>query len=86
MSVKTKNLIEHVYIDNRTGKAIIAKANPNDSYTFYSANLINDNTSSIDTSSLKPIDDIIDYIEQNNLDINILSKKKTSIGGKVNGK
>lgn len=86
MGVKTKNLIEHVYVDNKTGKAIIARSNPNDSYMFYSANLISNDMNSIDTSSLKPIDDIIDYIEQNDLDITILSKKKTSMGGKVNGK
>lgn len=86
MHVKDKSLSERIYINHENGCVIVAKENNDDSYTFYSTNLSNNDPNNIDMASIKPIDDVIEYIQKNDLDINILSMKKTNTGGKVNGK
>ncbi len=75
--------IDNVYIDEKTGNAIFAKKKENGSYSFYGTRKNDDGSFCI--NELEPINDIFDYIEQNDIDVKILSKKDVSVGGK-NGK
>lgn len=72
-----------IYIDEKTGNAIFAKKKENGSYSFYGTSKNDDGSFCI--NELEPINDIFDYIEQNDIDVKILSKKDASVGGK-NGK
>ena len=72
-----------IYIDEKTGNAIFAKKKENGSYSFYGTRKNDDGSFFI--NELEPINDIFDYIEQNDIDVKILSKKDASVGGK-NGK
>lgn len=72
-----------IYIDEKTGNAIFAKKKENGSYSFYGTK--KDDDGSFCINELEPINDIFDYIEQNDIDVKILSKKDASVGGK-NGK
>ncbi len=72
-----------IYIDEKTGNAIFAKKKENGSYSFYETRKNDDGSFCI--NELEPINDIFDYIEQNDIDVKILSKKDASVGGK-NGK
>lgn len=72
-----------IYIDEKTGNAIFAKKKENGSYSFYGTRKNDDGSFCI--NELEPINDIFDYIEQNDIDVKILSKKDVSVGGK-NGK
>lgn len=72
-----------IYIDEKTGNAIFAKKKENGSYSFYGTRKNDDGSFCI--NELEPINDIFDYIEQNDIDVKILSKKYASVGGK-NGK
>ena len=72
-----------IYIDEKTGNAIFAKKKENGSYSFYGTRKNHDGSFCI--NELEPINDIFDYIEQNDIDVKILSKKDASVGGK-NGK
>lgn len=72
-----------IYIDEKTGNAIFAKKKENGSYSFYGTRKNADGSFCI--NELEPINDIFDYIEQNDIDVKILSKKDASVGGK-NGK
>lgn len=83
--IEEKKKDDSIYINYETGNVIIARKNENDSYTFY-ATYLNEEDNYVDISSLQPIDDIFDYIEKNNLDINVLSKKIEAVGEKKNGK
>lgn len=77
----------NIYIDSKTGNAIVVKKTESDSYSFYATKLIkNENHNDIDFEHLQPIDDIFDYIDENNLDINVYSKKMEELGVKKNGK
>lgn len=75
--------IDNIYIDEKTGNAIFAKRKENGSYSFYAIKRNNDDSFCI--NELEPINDIFDYIEQNDIDVKILSKKDVSVGEK-NGK
>ena len=72
-----------IYIDEKTCNAIFAKKKENGSYSFYGTRKNDDGSFCI--NELEPINDIFDYIEQNDIDVKILSKKDASVGGK-NGK
>lgn len=72
-----------IYIDEKTGNAIFAKKKENGSYSFYGTRKNDDGSFCI--NELEPINDIFDYIEQNDIDVKIFSKKDASVGGK-NGK
>ena len=72
-----------IYIDEKTGNAIFTKKKENGSYSFYGTRKNDDGSFCI--NELEPINDIFDYIEQNDIDVKILSKKGASVGGK-NGK
>lgn len=72
-----------IYIDEKTGNAIFAKKKENGSYSFYETRKNDDGSFCI--NELEPINDIFDYIEQNDIDVKIFSKKEASVGGK-NGK
>lgn len=72
-----------IYIDEKTGNAIFAKKKENGSYSFYETRKNDDGSFCI--NELEPINDIFDYIEQNDIDVKIFSKKDASVGGK-NGK
>ena len=72
-----------IYIDEKTGNAIFAKKKENGSYSFYVTRKNDDGCFCI--NELEPINDIFDYIEQNDIDVKILSKKDAIVGGK-NGK
>ena len=72
-----------IYIDEKTGNAIFAKKKENGSYSFYGTRKNDDGSFCI--NELEPINDIFDYIEQNDIDVKILSKKDAIVGGK-NGK
>lgn len=72
-----------IYIDEKTGNAIFVKKKENGSYSFYGIRKNDDGSFCI--NELEPINDIFDYIAQNDIDVKILSKKDISVGGK-NGK
>lgn len=77
----------NIYIDSKTGKAIVAKRTKSNSYSFYSTTVqINGSSNNIDFEHLQPIYDIFDYIDENNLDINVYSKRMEELGVKKNGK
>lgn len=77
----------NIYIDSKTGDVIVAKKTENDSYSFYATKMLNrENTNDIDLEHLQPINDIFDYIDEHNLDINIYSKKIAELGVRKNGK
>ena len=77
----------NIYMDYKTGDVIVAKKTENDSYSFYATKILNrENTSDIDFDHLQPINDIFDYIEEHNLDINVYSKKIAELGVRKNGK
>ena len=69
-----------IYIDEKTGNAIFAKKKENGSYSFYETRKNDDGSFCI--NELEPINDIFDYIEQNDIDVKIFSKKDASVGGK----
>ena len=69
-----------IYIDEKTGNAIFAKKKENGSYSFYGTRKNDDGSFCI--NELEPINYIFDYIEQNDIDVKILSKKDASVGGK----
>lgn len=69
-----------IYIDEKTGNAIFAKKKENGSYSFYGTRKNDDGSFCI--NELEPINDIFDYIEQNDIDVKILSKKDVSVGVK----
>lgn len=80
---KTSN----IYVDSKTGNIIIAKKGENDSYTFYATTVEeNDDIHNIDIEGLAPISDIFDYIDEHDIDVNILSKKMPNFGEKRHGK
>ena len=84
---KNKKENQNVYIDYKTGNILVSKKGENDSYTFYATEFDNKIVSDdLDISNLKPIDDVIDYIEKNDLDIKGFSKKIYTAGEKKNGK
>lgn len=71
-TVNTTNS-SNIFIDYKTGTIIIAKKMPNNSYSYYSTKIGDDGTIQYsDFSNLTPIDDIFDYIEQHDIEINIL--------------
>lgn len=77
----------NIYIDSKTGNAIVVKKTESDSYSFYATKIIkNENHNDIDFEHLQPINDIFDYIDEHNLDINIYSKKIAELGVRKNGK
>ena len=77
----------NIYIDSKTGNAIVVKKTESDSYSFYATKIIkNENHNDIDFEHLQPINDIFDYIDEHNLDINVYSKKIAELGVRKNGK
>ena len=76
-----------IYIDYESGNVIVAKKKVNDSYSFYATKIGESRKKEdIDFSNLKPIDDIFDYIDKNDLKINVYSKEMQSVKGNKNGK
>lgn len=76
-----------IYIDYESGNVIVAKKKENDSYSFYATKIgKSGKVEDIDFSNLQPINDIFDYIDQNDLKINVYSKEITGIKGNKNGK
>ena len=76
-----------IYIDDKTGSAIIVKKGDNNSYSFYATKVEgNAGIHDIDFSNLKPISNIFDYIDENNIEINSYSKEILGFGEKKSGK
>lgn len=70
----------NIYIDEKTGNAIFVRRNDDNSYSFYATKKNDDGSFCI--NSYEAINDIFDYLDKNNIDIKILSKKEASVGGK----
>lgn len=61
-----------IYIDYKTRNVIIAKKMLNNSYSFYAAKMHDDQTVHFsDFTNLTPIQDIFEFLEQNNLDMDL---------------
>lgn len=76
-----------IYIDYESGTVIVAKKKDSDSYAFYATKIGQSRSADdIDFEHLQPISDIFDYIDQNDLKINVYSKEIQGTKGSKNGK
>ena len=85
--INEKKSNQIIYVDPKSDNVIIAKKGDKDSYTFYATKISPDKrVSDIDVDSLSSIPDIFDYLMENNINIEDLSKEMPSLGGKWHGK
>ena len=71
-----KKNTEILYIDNEKSKAIVSRGNSDRGYSFFESDLQKSASNKVDLSSVRAIDNIFDYIEDNNIDISQLQKEQ----------
>ena len=69
-----KKSTEIVYIDEEKNKAIVSSGNKECGYSFFESKLRRNKNNKVVLSSVKLIDNIFNYIEDNNIDISKLEK------------
>ncbi len=77
--METKSETSAIYVTSNYGDVIVARKGKNNTYSFYSTKLKdNEDITKINLSNLKPIPDILEYIEKYDIEMDFFENLSES--------